>query len=363
MWILVRVLFAIGVFVHRMIFDRRERVKSEGLRCQKTGQTYFPISRAVDKTIKVVGIMLPLEFPCPFRLTKESYLDRMFKGAGLAREFQINDPRFDDLIYLACDDENLRRVLSETPEARAIFIELFEKGAERIIVDGRHLCIYGFSDHESIAPFGVELVRELSRKARSLKKAGVDPFALKVLLVECLIWSMAGYAIGSAAELLIYPNTVALSPWPLFWRGLFGGLALALGLSISVVLFLRRSSRSHRVLIESFLVLALSMPIVGIQGAFDANRTLDQSAAEIVKARVVSKRIHVSRGRRGGTTTSYFLGVNPQARGDFRFEKELEVGRSFYNAVEVEEKIKIRVRQGAFDVPWIVSMDAESSFY
>jgi hypothetical protein len=138
-----------------------------------------------------------------------------------------------------------------------------------------------------------------------------DRFLWKALVVEGVVWSIAGYAIGAVVELAVRKEDYHLDASAVAWTGLAAaGVALAVLLAV-IALALRGSSRGHRIIVESAIVLLLGLPTTAIQVVGDTNRALDD-APGIRFARVVAEcEVQVHTGRRGRKSYSYHLHLRP----------------------------------------------------
>jgi hypothetical protein len=86
----------------------------------------------------------------------------------------------------------------------------------------------------------------------------------------------------------------------------------------------------------------------GFGAGLEANALLDRSPAIRYPAKITGK--HISRGRR----TVYYLHLEPW--GPRREANNLAVARSFYQAAQPGESVCLRLRQGAFSIPWYMQV-------
>ena len=140
-----------------------------------------------------------------------------------------------------------------------------------------------------------------------------DRFLWKALVVEGVIWSIAGYAIGGGLETIFSRADVHVSASQLWTTAMYVALAAFAALLLVIVVWLRGSSRGHRVIIESALVLLVAIPLTSVQVVADTNRALDQSTTTIVEHQFTRCETRQHRRRRGGVTYSYHLHLTPDS--------------------------------------------------
>ena len=314
MWILFRLVLAGIAFAARLTgrFWRRK-----GVPAVVGDETVLLAQRETLNKTTNYFMGVELEAPIWFRLHRETDLDRWFKRVGLATEIETGDEEFDKFVYVACDHPMFAGLLERSKEARSLISELLWAGVTRIEYSGGVLwCSMKRrpSTHEQ------SLVARLGRALAPLRDDSSsrfeDPFLRKALVVEGVVWSIAAYAASSLIETLslpeIYLNDASY---------LLPGLSIAAGLFAlllsGVWVFMRGSSRGHRLILESGVVLALGLPVAGVQTFDDLNRGLDSSESRIRTNRSECQRlVSTSSGRRGPrTTTTHWLHVSGSGEG------------------------------------------------
>ncbi|MBX7186937.1 MAG: hypothetical protein K1Y01_17490 [Vicinamibacteria bacterium] len=315
MWILFRVVVAAAAFAARLTgrFRRRRGVPTAVgdatvLLAQRTG-----FNREVHYSIGV-----DLEASVWFRLQRETDRDRWFKRVGLATEIQTGDEDFDKFVYVVSDHPMFASLLERSKEARGLISELLWAGITRIEYGGGVLwCSMKRkpSEHE------LSLVARLGKAMAPLQDDSsspfADPFLRKALAIEGVVWSIAAYAGSSLLVTLSLPEIYLTDA-----SYLLPGLCIAAGLFAlllaGVAVLMRGSSRGHRLVIESAVVLAFALPCAGIQIFDDVNRGLDSSEVKIRTNRSeCQKLVSVNSGRRRGprTTVTHWLHVSGSGEG------------------------------------------------
>lgn len=354
MWILARLATFLAVYVYRLIFRR----------LGVTRRAAYARAEIAIKTRKRKGHVTKLFYGVAhadapdFQLTEEGAWDRWFKLLGLAVEFQSGDASFDARLYVACDHPALAGLLRRDASARRAALRLFDHGARRVFADGAHVWV---ESSKSTDPTDAEVeALEAFRAAlasigRSRLERLRDPFLWKAAAVEAFVWSLAFYGAPGFLELLVERNTRYLAPGALFARGLLVALGVYAALLTALALWLRGSSRGHRVLAESALLLAVGVPISSVQLVADANGAFDESAAVVLEPEIAGRRVE-RHGRRRSRRT-YHLELRSTATWEYDVNRSIEVDRELYERAQGARRVAIRVRRGALGVPWIEAIE------
>lgn len=112
-----------------------------------------------------------------------------------------------------------------------------------------------------------------------------------------MIYGISIYAWSGFAEWSFSREAVHLSPFLVLRFGLLLGTVLAIVLIRIIIALMKGSSRGHRIIIESSMVLCLSFLIGGIQVVSDLNTALDENSPVEVKVNITS--LYKHRPRRG----------------------------------------------------------------
>lgn len=181
-----------------------------------------------------------------------------------------------------------------------------------------------------------------------------DPFAARVLLVEAALWSLAGYALVASFQMFgdVAPH---FDPFRLVVAGCLASVPAFALLAWAVVAFLQRSSRSHRVLVESWFLLALSLPVLGIETAADLNRRFDSTPPVVVEARVDDKWSTTSRSTKGGRRTYYHARFT--SLGDLPLPSSLTVPVEIHRSLRKGRSANVEVGMGRLGFPYFRSVN------
>lgn len=208
-----------------------------------------------------------------------------------------------------------------------------------------------------------QLFHQLSSLSLTRKNLFQDKFAWKVLAVEAFIWSLATYSFVSFFEWRTLTDDLYLDVYALIRQGLISGVFRSIFLIASVIYILRGSSKAHRVLVESILVLIISVPVGGISLISDININLDKQETVNVEAKLVDLYEREHRGRRGRRWYSYHISISPKSEPqEFHLPRNIRINSSLFQRLKVNEDIIIKIGQGKLNHPWIMSIEPFSNW-
>lgn len=356
MWIAFRLILAVVGYVVRQL-SRGKKAASDGM---FQGIPYFVTHRENKKAYKGFTIGMERRSPTWLRCHAESSVDRFFKWLGVANEVQTGDERFDDLVYVTCDHPYIQALLAETPELRDAIAQVFDEGYSRVMFNGSTVAIERQADHRPMQR-DFELLQRIHaasvRLEDEMPSRFADPFLWKALMVEGVIWAIGGYAIGAVVEMIVNPEDVHLSHRAVIKAGLWlAGIAFVVLLGL-IVLGMRGSSRGHRVIVESALVLLLGLPSSAIQIVGDTNRALDDAPATVV-VRAASQcevRVETSRRRWGRKRTShtYHLWLQPPSEpSPTVLPQKIQIERHLCDAVSPGSEVELTIGPGRWGLAW-----------
>ncbi|MBA3452432.1 MAG: hypothetical protein H0T42_04970 [Deltaproteobacteria bacterium] len=352
MWIAFRLILAIIGFAIRQL-SRGKQHATDGV---FEGIGYF--EKVLKNKRRPVGFVIGMERRSPtwLRCHAESSADRFFKWLGVANEVQTGDASFDDLVYVTCDHPYIHALLIEAPELRAAIRAAFEEGYKRVMFNGATVAIEREADHEPLQR-DFELLKRIHTASARLEdevpsRLG-DLFLWKALLVESLIWGVGGYAIGAAIELFVLDADVHVAHRQLIGVGLTLAVAAFVVLIALIVLSMRGSSRGHRVIVESALVLLIGLPSAAIQIVGDTNRALDDAPPTVVTRTASQCEVREHRRRRNRRTYSYHLWIQPAPeQSPSVLPRSIEITRELCTAVAPGASVELTIGPGRWDLAW-----------
>jgi hypothetical protein len=352
-WIALRLLLAVLGFVARQMSRRRKLGEPD----EHRGRQYWEKIRRKKDRITGFAIGMARESPTWIRFHRENGFDRLCKRLRIAHEIETGSPEFDDRIYVTCDHPVVDKVLKEEPVLREAIGRAFSAGYRRVVFDGT---IVWLERPSNVAPQRHDLdilfdIRAASdRLERNVASRLGDPFLWKAFAVEGVAWSILGFAIGAFVESEVHRQDYHLYPRQVMWAGL-GTAAVSFALLLAAVLFsLRGSSRGHRVIAESALVLLLGVPVASIQMVSDTNRALDGDPPTVITrdANECEERRH---RRRRGTYSTYHLHLmhQPDSGADGpELPSTIEITSSLCMRIELGMKVEFEIGPGRWGFPW-----------
>jgi hypothetical protein len=295
----------------------------------------------------------------PFQIDAESSASAFFTWLGISREFQTGDESFDRQVYLGCDHPLLLNALQQHEPARQAILALLKlPGANKIWSDGTTLWFSRTCEHTSGGTEQqslLQVVRALTPTAEATRKQPT-PFFWRYLTIEAVVWGIFGYAGVSYLDLHVYYDEyqMQLDGFALIKLGMFVALGLFGLLMTLIVLFLRGSSRSHQIVIESLPLLLLALPLCGTQSVFHFNRMQDHAQAAMVLIPIKD----MSRYKGKGSSYRYHLELtNPPSLFGTQVPQRIKVTEDIYRIAAVDKQLLLVVKPGGLGLPWYQRMD------
>ncbi|RZA09287.1 MAG: hypothetical protein EOP11_02195 [Proteobacteria bacterium] len=361
MIILAKLFVALCALVYRYSKRKFSPAPAAGHSYSIDGITCGVSPREHKGKITATLLTVPLRSKAVFKLSQESLVDRIFKRVGLATEIQTGDQAFDTRVYIASDSTAFSREVSLDGESRRLILNLFTAGARFIQGDRDHLGVQFAGDETTntgLKALVIKLARQLGDMDRNVIGEGRDPFFLKAVAVECLVYGLATYASVSFFEWQFMPEDVHLDSFAVLTRGIGVGVAAAVALLIGIILIFKGSSRGHRILVESALILGLSLPVGGIALYTDLNTALDQSATIVQERTIYEAYRQEHRGRKGRTYYSYHLLLAaPEAPEELSIPGSVRVSASEFYSLQGRKRARFGLGRGFFNTPWIRGID------
>ena len=321
---------------------------------------------------KLVTIFLGIEAQkgYDYTLKTERKLDRFFKFLRLSNEHQIGKTQFDNLVYIASDNPSFLNTLSDHEELSNCIIHVFEAAEKHgvILKELRHR--YGklwvqlkvknnLKDEEAWRKISADIIPLLHRinalleelPSKSLNK-WKDPFTLKAAIILGLSLGLAFNGVFHLFRLFIWvdiPFIIDVSD--LVKDALLYGSIFTLILMLLTIYLLKRSSRTHLVLIELITIGYFGAISTAYYELRDINMGLDKSKATPYKVEVHSKRY--SSGRR---SSSHFLTLDDW--NNTNETKEIEVSSRLYKRTQVNNFVIVNQKQGYLGYKWVESIKA-----
>jgi hypothetical protein len=308
---------------------------------------------------EIEDLKIGVDCPCgyAFELRREDKRSRFAKWLGLSRERQINVPQFDGTIYLASEHDDLAAALETNSELRSRILGLFERYARQKGIEVHALCLHrgklwlSFRGSEKAIPYNLAnaVVPELLSIAGALpaQVAGRDVFHSLKLAILALNGAFLGYGLLRLVVHLLGRDYL-VDPLPFLAFGLFIGLLSILVMVALVVAVMRRTSRTHLVLVDFSTAGVAGILLTTYFLAHDLNVRFDDTPTEYRSVEVVDA--YITHGRRGGTY--YHLKIRHRA-GEANEPVKYEVDGSTYRRLKGARWAVMQVGAGYLGYEWI----------
>ncbi|WP_340599194.1 hypothetical protein [Bdellovibrio sp. GT3] len=358
MWILLKLIITVGAFLFRLGNRHIALQKMIGTTSQHEGIELFSYIAKGRAKQQLTTWNRSYSRDITFKLTKESKLDRWFKKWGFADEIQTRDLQFDELIYIASDNTGFMRKIQSDSECRGLITELFSHGCLWIAGSGGFIQARFPGDQRSDNTIAV-LFAKLSKQIEQIEKQPreSDTFAWKALVSESLIWGFAGYAFASVLQWMrlredVYVNSVELA------RSALIASTLAAVILVAIIGYIfRKSSRGHRIIVESILVLAFAIPFGGTALFSEINIKLDRSPSIIVEGIVEGHYTQMHRVRSGRHYITYHIQVS-NTKSSLILPQDIRVSSQLYEKVNLYNRVRLDIGKGKLNHPWIREITA-----
>lgn len=246
-----------------------------------------------------------------FQLKAQGDLDDFFHRLGVSDEVQTADSRFDRLFYVASDHPVLRERLQQSSALRQALCKLRESveklgwtfvqirlGGGRLWVEARGSSTLAQPQLALTLPHLLDALAQLPPLPAGRQR---DPYLFRAGLILALSTALA---IGGGLSLYGLldrdaPRAFDLAP-SRYTSGWLGPL-LAIGLALVAVRWLKRSARTHFVLVELLTVGMFGCWALTLTGLRHWNMASDRSPAVQVETKVVASYTTKSWGKRRRT--------------------------------------------------------------
>lgn len=366
MWLLARLMIAIGAFLIKILAKRNRFIKTEPRHLN--GHEYF-MQTETTKHGRITDTIFAFKFNCKaiFKLTKEGGFDSFFKSVGLAEEVQSGDQEFDQKIYVASDNYGFCKEIKSDAKTRKLILQLFEKGCEYIKCDGAEMWV-SFPKDERTNMELVTLFTELKLSMTDINRTyagwAIDLFAVKVLIVEAIVWSLVAYAGTGFFEWYWVKEDRFLDIKPVLKYAAVAGFFVFAILIYLIAFFLKGSSRGHRILIESGVVLIIALSAGSVTMVSDLDIQLDKSTSVYVDAEVEGTFTREHRSRKGRSKWySYHMQIkSPKDNLGFDIPTQIEISRKTYEELKKDSWARIEIGRGWLGIPWYRSIKPTTDY-
>lgn len=360
MWLIWFFLKMLGAGIGLLIGLNSKKFRGASQKNYRDKTCYVSLSKHKGR---ITGRCAGVEHSGPkFRLVRESSWDTRFKDWGLSTELQTGDRKFDDLVYVVSDNPLLANHLSLSQETRDKIHAVLSGEFHEIECDGERLWISA-KGSEDVSDLDFKKVVDLSESMKGMKSESTpmykEPFFYKAFVTEAVLFAVSGYAFMGFMELVTTRETLMLHWGQQVWLGLGLGLGLFAALISVIRTLFSGSSRGHRIIIESAILLFLSLPIAGILLIEDINIGLDTGPSIRVETTVRS--MYSKRHKtKSGHYYTYHARLASSEDDEVELPEEIAVSRSVFNSRSQNTNVELELGKGALGLPWLKSVRWES---
>lgn len=246
----------------------------------------------------VVALISECALPASFALAREFRGDTVARASGPSQEYQSGDKRFDERVYISCEDpDSLSNYL--TAERRGKILELLQGGIQQLLYVRKTGQLVLCSDvlflrqhfnpaaaQKLLRDFSV-LIPEPSHSSSNLSTVtNVSAGVRETEGERGKTYTFRG-VLGVALAVLIYLDGGKWSSTLLAWREFLGVVALVSAiiiLAIGAIMFqrVRGTSNGHRVVMSMIGISMLTAPLATFLGLSVSNNLLDSATAREV---------------------------------------------------------------------------------
>jgi hypothetical protein len=148
---------------------------------------------------------------------------------------------------------------------------------------------------------------------------------------------------------LLHGNAVHIDQARLLLSGVIAAVLTVAGLILVALILMRRSSRTHRALVEAPLITMLLLPVFGVQIGSDINRALNRDSVT-VQASV--ERRWETEDRNSGHYIEVSAPTSPLV-----LPETLRVSADVFRSVQAGTTVPIVIGRGSLGVPWLRSIN------
>ena len=276
---------------------------------------------------------------------------------GFGEELSSGHESFDERIFIAGDHPQIAETLGQSAELRELITVLVPEVLSSISITGKTLRfqLRPDVDHRAVLPKLARMQELLSGVSHGVRSRFADPFYVKALVVESLVWGIVGYTVVAIVDMRAVRGDYHLFRGDLIWNGVIFGVFLLSVALVFLLAVLGRSSRTPRIMLESGVLLLLAMPFAGIQLLSDGNRGLDQRPGVVIQRPVLRTERQAHRDRRYYTYHAHFAPQAvepPYGGGSLVLPTEMALTAAVYGKVERTRVLVIEVAPGFLGMPW-----------
>jgi hypothetical protein len=330
----------------------------------------FKQTRASRSNQVTVTVAIACDERFDFTLRRERFTDRLAKALHLVREFQTQDERFNEAVYIGADERGIVEWLDHDAEARRKFLDLLamqphEYTRITTIAAGRGALTLSalakppmFTSAPNdlgllIATAAIPDLKSTLDRLQAFAASEVDPSAFRdpyAVGVRTLTWLTLGLILVPFVifflEQLQAPQVALATNWFTDKHTFAAAAVVVCTLAAVGVLLLWGSARLHTVLAPLVLVGGIGTLIVAPALIRELNTEWDNSAPQRYSAQILSR--YMTHGKH---STYYHLWLTDWH--SQRDHQELQVDAATYNELMEGDAVVVSEREGFLGERWL----------
>jgi len=332
--------------------------------CDDNAYEYKVLRSKYGITGLLVGVKGPIGYDFIFK--DETWSDRLFKSVGIAEEHQVGHNQFDDNVYIVSDDMQLLNHLTHQNAIINATLNIFNASpvfnckVKQVRCNSGRLWIKfktqsGFDENKikeiacNVIPSLQAIKDTLAISPRQVTSKWKDPFVFRAAVFLAI---STGLAINGAIHLFrlsVIKVPFTVDDNTLLLNAAILGAGLILVLMITSIVFLKKSARTHLVLIELLFIGSFGAVSTAFAELRDINIEFDTSREEQYESQV--QKMRFSRGRH---STSYYLYLDDWTK-ESR-QKKIQVSSNFYRRVSIGDYIDLKQHNGYLGMRWVKNL-------
>ncbi len=330
----------------------------------------FKQTRASRSNQVTVTVVIACDERFDFTLRRERFTDRLAKALHLVREFQTQDERFNEAVYIGADERGIVEWLDHDAEARRKFLDLLAMQPHEYtritsIAAGRGALILSalakppmFTSAPSdlgllIATAAIPDLKSNLERLQSFAASEVDPAAFRdpyAVSVRTLTWLTLGLILLPFVPFFLdqwQAPRVELATNQFMNKHTLAAIAVVVCTLAAVgVLLLWGSTRLHTVLAPLVLVGGIGTLFVAPALIREVNAEWDGSTPQRYPAQVLSR--YMTHGKH---STYYHLWLTDWH--SQRDHQELQIDAATYNELMEGDAVVVSEREGYLGERWL----------
>jgi hypothetical protein len=317
-----------------------------------------------------ITVALPCDERFEFTLRRERFADDLAKTLGLVREFQTQDKRFDEAVYIEADEPGIDDWLAKDAEVREALLNLLSLEPQEctrvtaIIASRGRITLHALANPpmferapddtgQVVATACLASLKSCADRLRAFASENPDPTAFRdpyAVAVRTLSFLSSGLVLVPLLYFLLAHLSiprVELATNPLWEEHSLVGTAIVVcGLAALAVPLLWGSTRLHTVLVRLLLCGALGTVVSLPALVRELNMEWDRSIPRQYSTHVLRR--YETHGKGGAQYHVWLAGWHSESD-----SQELRVDEATYDQMQRGGAVIVTERAGYLGQPWV----------